>query len=80
MKITWLGTACLLIETAQCRLLFDPYLRSFSSLPAFPMECVAEIDAIFITHPHLDHFADLPVVLEHTHAPVYVCRRGLKIA
>lgn len=80
MKITWLGTACLLIETDRCRLLFDPYLRSFSSLPAFPMERVAGVDAIFITHPHLDHFADLPVFLEHTHAPVYVCRRGLKIA
>lgn len=80
MKITWLGTACLFIETSRSRLLFDPYLRSFSSLPAFPMERVSGVDAIFITHPHLDHFADLPVFLERTHAPVYVCRRGLEIA
>ena len=81
MKIRWLGTASVEIESNGTRLLFDPYMRHLSrELPAFPREALAEANAIFITHPHLDHFADIKEVLSETAAPVYVCPRGLRNA
>ncbi len=81
MKISWLGTASILVESSETKLLFDPYLKLHSSgLPPFPLDAIADADAIFITHPHLDHFADMPAVMERCAAPVYVCSRGREIA
>ncbi len=49
MKITKFGHACLLIEEAGARILIDPgvYSKGFESL--------RELDAVFLTHQHLDH-------------------------
>ena len=81
MKITWLGTASILISCGAGKILFDPYLRLRNpQLSPFPLDAIADVQAIFITHPHLDHFADLPTVMEACDAPVHVCRRGLEIA
>lgn len=49
MRITHLGHACLLIETANTRLLVDP--GSFSS----GYQDLTELDAVFLTHQHPDH-------------------------
>lgn len=81
MNVTWLGTASILISCGDIRLLFDPYLRRHNpALPPFPLEKIADVNAIFITHPHLDHFADLSTIMECCSAPVYVCERGVEIA
>jgi L-ascorbate metabolism protein UlaG (beta-lactamase superfamily) len=50
MRITHLGHACLLVETANTRLLIDPgnFSRGFEDL--------ANLDAILVTHQHPDHF------------------------
>lgn len=81
MKITWLGTASVLAETEGHKILFDPYLRTYNKrLPKFPLEKIDDVEAIFITHPHLDHFADIPKVMQYTHCPVYVNARGMEIA
>ena len=81
MKVSWLGTASILAESGDVRILFDPYLKLHNpSLPPFPLEGIGNVDAIFITHPHLDHFADMPAIMELCPAPVYVCKRGLEIA
>ncbi len=80
MKIYWLGTASLLIESDGHKILFDPYLRSYNkNLPSFPLDKINEVEAIFITHPHLDHYADLPTVLRYTNCPVYTNGRGLEL-
>lgn len=80
MIVTWLGTASLLFENAGRKILFDPYLRSFNpALSPFPLEDIGDVEAIFITHPHFDHFADMPVVMAHCAAPVYVCERGIEL-
>lgn len=81
MKVTWLGTASILLEGAAGKLLFDPYLKLRSrGLRPFPLDALSDVDAIFITHPHLDHFADMQAILDRCSAPVYVCARGLEIA
>lgn len=81
MKITWLGTASLLVEADGRKILIDPYLRSLNKrLHEFPFDKIKDAEAIFITHPHLDHFIDLPEVMKHTDCEVYVNARGLEIA
>ena len=81
MKITWLGTASLLVEYNDAKILFDPYLKSFSkNLATFPLDSISDVTAIFITHPHFDHFADMNIILSHCKANVYVCQRGIELA
>ena len=81
MKVVWFGTASILIEDEDVRILFDPYLKLHNpSLPPFPLDDIGDVKAIFITHPHLDHFADMQTVMEHCPAPVFVCARGMEIA
>ena len=68
MKLTWLGHACFLLETAGSRLLIDPYLRG-NALAACPPEAV-EADWIFVTHGHGDHLGDAVEIAWRTGAPV----------
>jgi L-ascorbate metabolism protein UlaG (beta-lactamase superfamily) len=49
MKIVHYGHACVLLETATARLLFDP--GAFSS----GFEELVDLDAVLITHQHFDH-------------------------
>ena len=81
MRIAWLGAASLLVECEEGSLLFDPYLKALSEgLPPFPLERIRNVGAIFITNPHLDHFADMNAVMAACSAPVHVNARGLRIA
>ena len=49
MHITHLGHACLLVETANARLLFDPGTLSSG------FEELTGLDAVLVTHEHPDH-------------------------
>lgn len=81
MNIIWLGTASLIVECDGHKILFDPYLRKFNkTLPPFPIKEIDDVEAIFITHPHFDHFADIPEIIKVTHCPVYTNKRGIEIA
>jgi L-ascorbate metabolism protein UlaG (beta-lactamase superfamily) len=60
MRITFLGHACFLVETAQARLIIDPYLddNPQAAMKAADVKC----DYILVSHGHEDHTADaLPI-------------------
>ena len=81
MRIKWYGTATLLIESGDSRLLIDPYLKKFAkSAPPIPMDEARSANAIFITHPHLDHFSDIDAFTAGGGRPVYVSRNGIEHA
>lgn len=81
MKIKWYGTATLLIESGDTRILIDPYLKPFNKkLPPVPLEEAATAKAIFITHPHLDHFTGVNALTERGVKEVYVSQNGIRRA
>lgn len=81
MRIKWYGTASLLVESGDTRILIDPYLKSCNpDLPPVPLDEARTAKAIFITHPHLDHFSDIDTFTEGGARQVYVSQSGIEHA
>ena len=79
MRFKWYGTATLLLESGNTRLLIDPYLKEYSPVAPVPLAEARTAEAIFITHPHLDHFQDVDAFSEGVR-PVYVSATGISHA
>lgn len=60
MQVTKFGHCCMLIEEAGVRILTDPGNHEVADMGAEPGQ-FSNLDAVFITHEHLDHF-HLPAV------------------
>ena len=65
MKLKWFGTATILLEQDGTQLLFDPYFPLNDKIFKPPMNELASIDNIFVTHGHFDHIVDIPSVMKH---------------
>lgn len=90
MKITWHGTASVLIESGDTALMFDPFMKDLPDGGEPPEKTERRKSAflaqknILITHGHLDHLAsvtslykDLPCTVYLTKTPYYVlCGEG----
>lgn len=79
MRFKWYGTATVLLESGGTRLLFDPYCKPLAHTPPVPLAEARTAQAIFITHPHLDHFSDVDAFSEGVR-PVYVSATGISLA
>ncbi|MDO4218842.1 MAG: metal-dependent hydrolase [Synergistaceae bacterium] len=66
-KLTYLGHSAFLLETQNFSALFDPFLVS-SPVKAKDFK---NLDAIFVTHGHGDHFGDTLQIAQNTGATVY---------
>lgn len=78
MRFKWYGTATIMIESGNSRLLVDPYAKKYSSEPLAPSDEMLSADAVLVTHPHVDHFADTDAFA--VSAPVYVSGKGIRLA
>ena len=64
MKITWLGTASVRIETEGERILFDPFVQLAGGENPNCIDDFWQDRTVFITHGHLDHLMEAPELLD----------------
>ncbi|MCG9881655.1 MAG: metal-dependent hydrolase [Bacteroidia bacterium] len=69
MKITYYGHSCFLIETAQAKLLFDPFINGNEFAKEVNIDSI-EADYILVSHGHADHTGDLVYLAKRTGALV----------
>jgi L-ascorbate metabolism protein UlaG (beta-lactamase superfamily) len=68
IKVTWYSHACFLIETADSKLLIDPYI---TDNPLSPVNSdTVEADYILVSHGHGDHLGDTVSIAKRTGAMV----------
>lgn len=88
-RLTWLGHACLLIQTPQWTLLTDPMLgrrasplsfagpERFPDLP-LPVDALPPIDFVLISHDHYDHLDRQSIErLAADHEPLFLAPLGV---
>lgn len=71
MKVTWYGTASLLIESGEDRILIDPFLTLCGAENHPSLLSYIKEDSILITHGHYDHLASVPKIMADSDATVY---------
>ena len=75
MKLSWYGTAAVMLESDGTRLVFDPFLGMPLQERVFERErrrtAYQSADAVLITHGHFDHIHDIPFLYEELDTPIY---------
>lgn len=74
MNITFLGHACLLVKTQEHAVIIDPFL-SGNPLCSIDPKAI-KVDAILITHGHLDHIGDSIQIAKQNNCPI-ICNPEL---
>lgn len=79
--LRWLGTAGFDLDFGTTRLLLDPFLTRIplhrywfgkvSPDPALAQRYIERADAILVSHAHIDHLFDVPVIAKRDGIPVY---------
>lgn len=94
VRITYLGTNAYLFEARDTTLLVDPYFSrqnlfrmAMKLRPVLQTQSVAlwlrdhpKIDAVLITHGHIDHLCDAPQVVRETGAKLIASSTSVKLA
>lgn len=88
LLVTWIGHATMLVQTAGCNILTDPFLSARASPvsfvgpkrvrpPALTSQTMPPIDMILLSHNHYDHM-DIPALCDiaRHHAPVVITPTG----
>ncbi len=73
MDLTWFGTASIVAECRQGKLLFDPFVPLKGSPVNVRIEEFDGYSDIFVTHCHLDHVADLPKIVKRNPDVMLYC-------
>ncbi|MDR0314301.1 MAG: MBL fold metallo-hydrolase [Treponema sp.] len=81
MKLKWYGTASILLEKEGTQLLFDPFLSLNGTTFKPSIDDFAAVKNIFVTHGHLDHIIDIPLIAERggNKATVYCTATPYKV-
>ena len=94
VKITYLGTNAYLFETRDTTLLVDPYFSrqnlfrvALRLRPVPQTQLIAQwlrdhpkIDAVLVTHGHIDHLYDAPQIVRETGAKLIASSTSVKLA
>lgn len=83
VKITWYGTAAVMIETNENRIVFDPFMKDLpegDELPSLTDQRRAafhSVENIVITHGHLDHLASVCALYANRSCSVFASNSPL---
>jgi len=77
LRDTEIGSNCYMLDTGDCKIVFDagmhPKEESTLAMPQYEELQHNSVDAIFLSHSHLDHAGTLPVLMrDQPDAPVYM--------
>ncbi len=78
MKITWYGTASILIETEKTSILFDPYMKALpknyelKELTENRRNAFIAQKTVFITHGHFDHLSSIKELYKDKDCKIYL--------
>jgi len=77
LRDTEIGSNSYLLDTGDCKIVFDagmhPKEEAWKAIPQYDELPHNSVDAIFLSHSHLDHAGTLPVLMrEQPDAPVYM--------
>ena len=78
MKLRWLLTAAFEVFTENFKILFDPWItRPSNATPQLNtiISDIRDFDAIFLSHGHYDHCADIPKIVKNTDTKVYCSKQ-----
>jgi L-ascorbate metabolism protein UlaG (beta-lactamase superfamily) len=81
IRITWLGTAGILLKPEKTKIVFDPFFsRLESSGPRLNlrMQDISDVNAVFITHGHFDHIGSVAWFAKNTQAKLYMTKKNRK--
>lgn len=69
MKVQYLGQSSFQVETAGCKLLFDPFISGNELATSINVDKL-DPDYILLTHGHQDHVLDAEAIAQMTEAPI----------
>ena len=80
MKITWYGTASLILQSGGSSIAFDPYLKQLpkdyepKGLLENRIKAFKGQKSIFITHGHFDHLSSIKTLYKDSECKVYLSK------
>lgn len=69
MKVSYLGHACLYIETQDKNIIVDPFITGNPLAKDIDIDNL-DVDYILLTHGHIDHVLDVDVIAQRTGAKI----------